>query len=70
MKHLRLMAIAVSVLAALLFASAGPGTRLGLWHFGTGLSMLKWGAYVGILGVVLTIAAFAAMALAGGRAPG
>ena len=67
MKHLRLMAIAVSVLAALLFASAGPGTRLGLWHFGTGLSMLKWGAYVGILGVVLTIAALAAMALAGGR---
>ena len=68
MKHLRLVAIAVSVLAALLFASAGPGTRLGLWHFGTGLSMLKWGAYVGMAGVALTAMALAGMAFArGGR---
>ncbi len=66
MKHLRLIAITVSVLAALLFASSGPGTRLGLWDFRTGLAMLKWGAYVGIFGVVLTAAAIAALALAGG----
>ena len=66
MKHLRLIAIAVSVLAALLFACSGPGTRLGLWGFGTGLTMLKWGAYVGILGVALTATALAATALAGG----
>ena len=70
MKHLRLIAIAVSVLAALLFACSGPGTRLGLWGFGTGLTMLKWGAYVGILGaalaiIALTAAAFAARARAG-----
>jgi hypothetical protein len=63
-KQLRLIAITVSVLAALLFAAAGPGTRLGLWDFRTGLSMLKWGAYVGLLGVALTAAALAATAVA------
>jgi uncharacterized protein (DUF1499 family) len=65
-KHLRLIAITVSVLAALLFASSGLGTRLGLWDFRTGLAMLKWGAYVGLLGVALTATALAALALVGG----
>jgi hypothetical protein len=64
-KQLRLIAIIVSVLAALLFALSGPGTRLGLWHFGTGLTMLKWGAYVGMAGVALVVTALAAQVLAG-----
>ncbi|MDQ2665786.1 MAG: hypothetical protein M3Z05_07225, partial [Gemmatimonadota bacterium] len=70
MRHLRLMAITVGVVAGLLFASSGLGTRLGLWDFRTGLAMLKWGAYVGLLGVALTATALAAMALAGRGAAG
>ena len=63
MRYLRPIAITVSVLAALLFATSGPGTRLGVWDFRTGLSMLKWGAYVGIAGVALTVISLAGLAL-------
>ncbi|MDQ6925726.1 MAG: DUF1499 domain-containing protein [Candidatus Eremiobacteraeota bacterium] len=59
MKQLRGTALVVSALAVTLFVLAGPGTRLGLWTFGTGLGMLKWAAYAGIAGVVLTLAALA-----------
>lgn len=34
--------------ALLLLSVAGPGARLGLWEFGTGFLLLRWGAYLGI----------------------
>lgn len=50
------VALASSILAATLLLLAGPGTRLGLWQFPTGFTMLKWGAYLGIAtGVVALI---------------
>jgi hypothetical protein len=45
---MRRSALLVAALAVLLFAGAGPGVRLGLWTFGTGFSLLRWGAYLGI----------------------
>lgn len=42
------MAVAVAALVMLL--SSGPGTRLGLWPWQTGLSLLKWAAYTGLAG--------------------
>jgi len=60
LKQLRVIAVVVSGLAVLLFAAAGPGTRLGLWDFRTGLGLLKWGAYAGGAGVLLALAALVA----------
>lgn len=67
MKYLRPLAITVSVLAVLLFASAGPGTRLGIWDFRVGLTMLKWGAYVGMAGLACTIIALGSEVLGGAK---
>lgn len=60
MNRLRGVALATTGLAVVLFVVAGPGTRLGLWGFPTGLGLLKRAAYAGIAGVVLTLAALAA----------
>ncbi len=42
-----LAALLLAAIAALLLAAAGLGTRLGLWHFRTGFTILKYGAYCG-----------------------
>jgi uncharacterized protein (DUF1499 family) len=47
----------VGLLAFALLAIAGPGTRLGVWDFGTGFLLLRWAAYLGIAGVVLGLLA-------------
>jgi uncharacterized protein (DUF1499 family) len=41
----------------MLLLAAGPGTRLGLWPFGTGFQMLRWAAYAGAAGGALALAA-------------
>lgn len=55
----RMVALVVAIAAVVLLALAGPGTRLGLWDFRTGFTLLRWGAYLGMAGVVLAIVAFA-----------
>ena len=45
---LPLLAVACAVVAVILLSSSGFGTRLGLWHFRTGFSMLKAAAYIGL----------------------
>lgn len=57
LSRLALAAVALAVLAALMIALAGPGSRLGWWHFRVGFSLLKWGAYLGILAVLVSAAA-------------
>ena len=42
------LALALAVLAALMLLSAGVGTRLSLWAFGTGFGVLRWAAFVGL----------------------
>jgi uncharacterized protein (DUF1499 family) len=53
MRRLRRLAPALSVLAIVLLAVAGPGTRFGAWDFRTGFQLLRWGAYLGIAGAGL-----------------
>jgi uncharacterized protein (DUF1499 family) len=55
----RTVALVVAVIAAFCFAVAGPGTRLGLWDFRQGFTLLRWGAYLGMAGVVLALIALA-----------
>ncbi len=50
MSKLRALAPLVAVVAFLLLVVAGPGTRMGLWHYRTGFLLLRWGAYLGIAG--------------------
>lgn len=53
------IALGVALLAALVAAMAGFGSRWGIWDFRTGFSMLRWGAYGGVAAIVLgAIAAF------------
>lgn len=54
---LAVAALALGLLAALLLLVAGPGTRVGLWHFSTGFQLLRWGAYVGVVAIVVSLAA-------------
>lgn len=44
---------ALAALAVILELASGPGARLGLWHFRSGFSLLKAGAWLGIAGFVL-----------------
>lgn len=59
MKQLRTAALGLSALAGLLVASAGPGTRFGLWSFRLGLALLPLAAVAGLVGGALTLAALA-----------
>ncbi|MFN2564190.1 MAG: DUF1499 domain-containing protein [Gemmatimonadaceae bacterium] len=63
---LRVLAMLVAGLAILLLVAAGPGTRMGLWNFRTGLGLIRWAAYVGIAGAVLTLIALAVSRPRGG----
>ena len=49
-----------------MLALSGPGTRLGLWPFGTGIAMLRWAAYGGLAVAACAIVAFAAPKLRAG----
>lgn len=48
---------ALAVLAVLLVLLAGPGSRIGLWHFSTGFTLMRWGAMLGAGVAILAIIA-------------
>jgi uncharacterized protein (DUF1499 family) len=48
MNTARALVMAVAVAAFTMLIASGPGTRLGIWPWMTGLSLLKWAAYTGI----------------------
>ena len=45
----------VAVIAALLLLSAGPGTRLGWWDFGTGFLLMRWAFFAGTAAAILAL---------------
>lgn len=53
----RVFAIIVALVAIVLLLAAGLGTKVGLWNFRTGLGLIRWSAYVGLAGTLLTIVA-------------
>ena len=57
MKWWRAVAVAVTVAGVLMLVSSGLGTRFGVWHYRTGLTMLRYAAYVGMAALVLCIVA-------------
>jgi uncharacterized protein (DUF1499 family) len=52
---LRLLAIGLGAAALALLLASGPGTRLGLWDWRTGLGLLRSAAYLGIAAAVVSI---------------
>jgi uncharacterized protein (DUF1499 family) len=57
MKTLRIVAVLAAIVAILMLLSAGPGTRFGVWNFRTGLSLLRYAAYAGVVALALSILA-------------
>ncbi|HEV2147605.1 MAG TPA: DUF1499 domain-containing protein [Longimicrobiaceae bacterium] len=53
LSRLAVAAFALALLAGLMVLLAGPGSRWGWWDFRTGFSLLRWGAYLGILAAVV-----------------
>jgi uncharacterized protein (DUF1499 family) len=53
--RLRWVAPALAAVALLLLLLAGPTVRLGLWDIGTGFSLMRWAAYLGIASVALAL---------------
>lgn len=47
------LALGLAVAAGLLMMLSGVGSRLGLWHFRTGFTLLRYGAYGGICAALL-----------------
>jgi len=52
MRAARALVMAVCVAAFVMLIASGPGTRLGLWPWQTGLTLVKWAAYTGMCGAV------------------
>ena len=44
----RALVMAVAVAAFTMLIASGPGTRLGLWPWETGLALMTWAAYTGL----------------------
>ena len=57
MKPLRVLAVLLAVAGIVMLAASGLGTRLGVWHYRTGLSMLRYSAYVGVAASLACIVA-------------
>lgn len=53
------VALGLAVLAGLMVLLAGPGTRAGTWHFRTGFTLFKYGAYLAILAALAALVALA-----------
>ena len=48
MRTARALVMAMAVAAMTMLIASGPGTRLGLWPWQTGLALLKWATYTGL----------------------
>ncbi len=55
MKALRTLGLLAAIFGLAMLASAGLGTRFGVWHYRTGLTMMRWSAWVGVAAAVLTV---------------
>lgn len=51
-----LLGFVLAVASLIALALAGLGSQWGWWHFGAGFQILRWGAYGGIAGALLSLA--------------
>src|SRR5258707_7178427 len=62
--------ILLAMAAVLALLASGPGYRLGMWHFRTGIDLVRWAAYLGIAASVLSLLALVIPRLRTGGARG
>jgi uncharacterized protein (DUF1499 family) len=55
MKLPAILTLSLAVIAALFLLIAGPGTRLDLWSFGTGFTLMRWALFVGLGAAALAL---------------
>ncbi|MFU8830916.1 MAG: DUF1499 domain-containing protein [Wenzhouxiangella sp.] len=55
MKLIRLLPPLLAVFALLMLLAAGPGTRLGLWDFSFGFTLMRWALYVGLAAAAVAL---------------
>lgn len=59
MKPLRILILLAAVVAVLMLLVAGPGTRLDIWSFSFGFTLMRWALFAGLgaaaLGIVLLL---------------
>lgn len=48
MNGLSRLVLVFALLALMLLLIAGPGTRMGLWEFGFGFTLMRWAVYFGV----------------------
>jgi len=58
MQLLQRLALLVALLGVAMLAASGVFTRLGVWDFRFGLTLLRYSAYVGVAATVLSLLAF------------
>lgn len=49
------IALIIAIAAAVLLLVAGPGTRVGLWDYGLGLTLLRYAVYAGLAASTLAL---------------
>ncbi len=49
------IALVIAVISGLLLILAGPGSRMGIWHFSSGFLMLRWALFLGVGSAVLAL---------------
>src|SRR5687768_5858317 len=47
--------VALAILAVLLLLASGPGTRMGLWNFRTGIILIQAAAVSGLISLVVSV---------------
>jgi hypothetical protein len=55
MKALRIIVVLIALASAALLLFAGPGTRVGLWDFRFGFTLMRWALYGGVAAGVLGV---------------
>ncbi|HUQ29018.1 MAG TPA: DUF1499 domain-containing protein [Usitatibacter sp.] len=68
MRAARALIVAVCVAAFVMLLASGPGTRMGIWPWETGLALVKWAAYTGMVGAVGAVALLLSMVVPRWRA--
>lgn len=59
MHYLSCSGLTLSLIGLLALGAAGPGYRLGLWGFQSGISLVKWSAYISLAAATACLAALA-----------
>ena len=55
MQALRSITLVAALVAVLMLAASGPGTRLGLWQWQMGFSLMKWSMFAGFGAAVVAL---------------